>query len=89
MDASRRKALIPPLIESLRTCCHSGRHSIPGAVTLEAITCALNERGVRPARWHVSSVANLLSRAQRIAQVRSGAIPGSPKATPPPHSPEG
>jgi hypothetical protein len=38
-----------------------------GAGTLEAITRALNERGVRPARgtrWYVSSVANLLSRAQ-------------------------
>jgi hypothetical protein len=37
-----------------------------GASSLEAITCALNERGVRPARgtrWYASSVANLLSRA--------------------------
>ena len=34
-----------------------------GANTLEAITCALNERGVRTARgtrWYASSVANLL-----------------------------
>ena len=34
-----------------------------GANTLEAITCALNERGVRTARgtrWYGSSVANLL-----------------------------
>jgi hypothetical protein len=34
------------------------------AVTLEAITRALNERGVRPARgtrWHASSLANLLA----------------------------
>ena len=43
-----------------------------GAVTLEAITCALNERGVRPARgsrWYASSVANLLQRTQRLAHV--------------------
>ena len=41
-----------------------------GANTLEAITCALNERRVRPARgtrWYASSVANLLSRAQKFA----------------------
>jgi len=41
-----------------------------GAGTLEAITCALNERGARPARgtrWYASSVANLLSRAQKFA----------------------
>jgi DNA invertase Pin-like site-specific DNA recombinase len=41
-----------------------------GATTLEAITRALNERGVRPARgtrWYASSVANLLSRAQKFA----------------------
>jgi DNA invertase Pin-like site-specific DNA recombinase len=40
-----------------------------GANTFEAITCALNERGVRPARgtrWYVSSVANLLSGAQKL-----------------------
>jgi hypothetical protein len=38
----------------------------------EAITCALNERGVRPARgtrWYVSSVANLLWRAQKLADI--------------------
>src|SRR3981081_309635 len=47
-----------------------------GAVTLEAISCALNERGVRPARgtrWYASSVANLLSRAQKIAAARTAA----------------
>jgi hypothetical protein len=43
-----------------------------GANTLEAITCALNERGVRAARgthWYVSSVVNLLSRAQKLAKI--------------------
>ena len=47
-----------------------------GAETLEAITGALNERGVRPARgtrWYVSSVSNLLSRAQKLAEVREQA----------------
>ena len=44
-----------------------------GAITLEAITRGLNERGVRPARgtrWHVSSVANLLSRTKALAEAR-------------------
>jgi DNA invertase Pin-like site-specific DNA recombinase len=44
-----------------------------GASTLEAITCGLNERGVRTARgarWHVSSVANLLSRTAEIPDHR-------------------
>ena len=47
-----------------------------GANTLEAITCALNERGVRPARgarWYASSVANLLSHAQKLADIREHA----------------
>ena len=44
-----------------------------GATTLEAISCALNQRGVRPARgtrWHVSSVATLLSRKQKFVEAR-------------------
>jgi hypothetical protein len=48
-----------------------------GATTLEAITCALNERGVRPARgtrWYVSSVANLPSRAQKLVDVRDNTV---------------
>jgi DNA invertase Pin-like site-specific DNA recombinase len=42
-----------------------------GATTLEAITRALNDRGIRPARgtrWYASSVANLLSRANKLAE---------------------
>jgi DNA invertase Pin-like site-specific DNA recombinase len=53
-----------PLVQSLQSC---------GARTLEALTRGLNERGVRPARgsrWHVSSVANLLARTQKLAQAR-------------------
>jgi DNA invertase Pin-like site-specific DNA recombinase len=53
-----------PLMKSLRS---------SGATTLDALTRGLNERGVRPARgsrWHVSSVANLLARTQKLAQAR-------------------
>jgi DNA invertase Pin-like site-specific DNA recombinase len=52
-----------PIIEAIRR---------TGATTLEAITMALNERGIRPARgtrWYASSVANLLSRANKLAEV--------------------
>jgi len=41
-----------------------------GAMTLAAICSALNDRRIptgRGARWHVSSVANLLARAQKLA----------------------
>ena len=44
-----------------------------GSITLAAITAALNERRVptpRGARWHVSSVANLLARAQKLEALR-------------------
>jgi hypothetical protein len=53
-----------PLVQTLQS---------SGATTLEALTRGLNERGVRSARgarWHVSSVANLLSRTHRLAEVR-------------------
>jgi DNA invertase Pin-like site-specific DNA recombinase len=41
-----------------------------GITSIGATTKALNERGVRSprgGRWHVSSVSNLLARAQRLA----------------------
>ena len=41
-----------------------------GVITLEAMTQALNQRGIRSARggkWHASSVMNLLARAQNFA----------------------
>jgi DNA invertase Pin-like site-specific DNA recombinase len=44
-----------------------------GAVTLEAISSALNQRGVRPVRgtrWYASSVANLLARARKFDHFR-------------------
>jgi DNA invertase Pin-like site-specific DNA recombinase len=43
-----------------------------GATTLEAMTQALNQRGIRSARggrWYASSVANLLDRAAKISSV--------------------
>src|SRR3954454_16937260 len=49
-----------PVLRSLRA---------EGAITIGAITRSLNERQVptaRGSRWHVSSVANLLARAQRL-----------------------
>lgn len=52
-----------PIIEAIRR---------TAATTLEAITKALNECGIRPARgprWYASSVANLLSRANKLAEV--------------------
>jgi DNA invertase Pin-like site-specific DNA recombinase len=44
-----------------------------GTITIGAVTRALNERKIpvpRGARWHVSSVANLLARAQKLEAVR-------------------
>jgi DNA invertase Pin-like site-specific DNA recombinase len=44
-----------------------------GSTTLAGITSALNERRIptsRGARWHVSSVANLLARAQKLEGLR-------------------
>jgi len=44
-----------------------------GATTLAAITTAFNERRVptpRGRRWHVSSVANLIARAQKLEALR-------------------
>jgi hypothetical protein len=44
-----------------------------GALTIGAVTRSLNERKVptaRGSRWHISSVANLLARAQKLEQLR-------------------
>ena len=44
-----------------------------GALTLAAIAAALNDRKIptpRGARWHVSSVMNLLARAHKLEAVR-------------------
>jgi DNA invertase Pin-like site-specific DNA recombinase len=46
-----------PIVQSIRS---------SGATTLEAMTVALNQRGIRSARggrWHASAVANMLARA--------------------------
>jgi hypothetical protein len=44
-----------------------------GAITIGAVTRSLNERKIptaRGSRWHISSVANLLARAQRLEKLR-------------------
>jgi len=44
-----------------------------GAITTGASTRSLNKRKIRTARssqWHVSSVSNLLARAQKFEAVR-------------------
>jgi hypothetical protein len=49
-----------PVVDAIRS---------TGANTLEAISQALNQRGIRSSRggkWHVSSVRNLLTRAQAL-----------------------
>jgi DNA invertase Pin-like site-specific DNA recombinase len=59
--ADQFAASLLPLLRSIQN---------SGATTLDAITRALNERGIRSARgaqWHVSSVSNLLSRVQKFA----------------------
>jgi hypothetical protein len=44
-----------------------------GMITIGAITRSLNDRRIptaRGSRWHVSSVANLLARAQKLEGLR-------------------
>ena len=56
-NAARFSADLLPVIAAIRTA---------GANTLEAITQALNQRGIpsaRGGRWHASSVARVLARA--------------------------
>ena len=51
-----------PIVDAIRN---------TGAQTIDAICSALNQRGVRSARggrWHVSSVRNLLVRAEKLAR---------------------
>ena len=53
-----------PLLRALRS---------EGAITIGAVTRLLNERKIRTprgSRWHVSSVANLLARAQKVEALR-------------------
>jgi DNA invertase Pin-like site-specific DNA recombinase len=54
-----------PVIQAIRS---------TGLITLEAMTQALNQRGIRSARggrWYASSVANLLARAAKLAECAS------------------
>jgi len=53
-----------PILRTLR---------VEGAITIGAVTRSLNERRIpalRGSRWHISSVANLLARVQRLEQLR-------------------
>jgi DNA invertase Pin-like site-specific DNA recombinase len=55
--ADQFTAAVLPVVQSIRS---------SGATSLEAITVALNQRGIRSARggrWYASAVANLLARA--------------------------
>ena len=59
-EADRFAANILPVIKAVQAA---------GATTLDAIAAALNNRGIRSARggrWHVSSLQNLLARAERF-----------------------
>jgi DNA invertase Pin-like site-specific DNA recombinase len=63
-SADKFAAGLLPLVQTIRD---------SGAITLDAISCGLNERGIRTARgarWHVSSVANLLARARKFDHLR-------------------
>jgi DNA invertase Pin-like site-specific DNA recombinase len=60
MEAERLAAAVLPIIDTLRA---------QGATTLAELAAGLNERGVRTARgarWHVSSVRNLVERQSRM-----------------------
>lgn len=65
IDAADEQARsLLPLLRTLRA---------EGAITIGAITRSLNERKIptsRGATWHVSSVMNLLARAQTLEAVR-------------------
>jgi DNA invertase Pin-like site-specific DNA recombinase len=59
LEANRLAAAVLPIIETVRA---------QGATTLAEMAAGLNERGVRTARgarWHVSSVRNLMERQRR------------------------
>jgi len=60
-EADRFAANLLPIVRSIQSA---------GPIGMVAIAKTLNERGVRTARggqWHVSSVANLLARANNCA----------------------
>jgi DNA invertase Pin-like site-specific DNA recombinase len=62
LAADQLVAGLLPILQSIRN---------SGATTLEAMTVALNQRGIRSARggrWHASAVANLIERATSIPE---------------------
>jgi len=63
-SADEHAQTVLPILQAIRS---------EGAITLAAIATALNNRKIptpRGARWHVSSVMNLLARAQKLEAVR-------------------
>jgi DNA invertase Pin-like site-specific DNA recombinase len=63
-EAARFAANMLPVIRSIQA---------PGPIGMVAIARQLNERGIRTARgaqWHVSSVANVLGRANELVAIR-------------------
>jgi len=69
----RRAALVAAADAHAEICCLCCVPRSEGAITISAITRSLNERRVltpRGSRWHVSSVANLLARAQKLEAMR-------------------
>ena len=57
-----------PVVQAIRS---------TGATTLEEMSRALNERGIRSARgkqWRASSVMNLIARAQKLAQPQASIL---------------
>ena len=66
-NADQFAANLVPVLNAIRS---------TGAPTLEAMTQALNQRGIRSprgGRWHASSVANLLTRSKKCHGVGSAA----------------
>jgi DNA invertase Pin-like site-specific DNA recombinase len=63
-DANEFAAGLMPMVRTIQS---------TGVTTLAAISEALNQRGIRTARggrWHVSSVMNLLARANKFTETR-------------------
>ena len=63
-EADNQARSLLPLLRTLRA---------EGAISIGAITRSLNDRKIptaRGSRWHVSSVANLLARSQKLEAVR-------------------
>ena len=73
--AGPRRSSADEFVSGLLPVVHAIRQT--GAQTLEAMSQALNQRGIRTARggkWHASSVANLFVRARRTAPLQESLL---------------